>query len=112
MFHVNGLVKLFVAIHYESNEKIIKLLKESIDIGGKRVLDVGCGDGDITIPLAADAIKIVGIDPDPERITLARENSPSNLAGRLEFIDTSIEDYSFSNPISLYDVTLYLWSLC
>ena len=108
----NSVVRLvFMAIHYESDKKIIKLLNESIDFGGKRVLDVGCGDGAITIPLAAATERTVGIDPDIERTTSARENAPSDLDGRLEFIDTSIDEYNFADTSSPYDIALYLWSL-
>ncbi len=99
-----------MAILYESDEKIQRLLEKSVDYDGKRVIDIGCGDGKLALSIAARTEKTVGIDPDLEDIKLARQNTPTTLADRVEFIDTSIEDFK-PKTASPFDVALYLWSL-
>jgi predicted RNA methylase len=99
-----------MAILYESDEKIQRLLEKSVDYNGKRVIDIGCGDGKFVLSIAARTEKTVGIDPDLEDIKLARQNTPATLADRVEFFDTSIEDFKPETG-SPFDVALYLWSL-
>ena len=99
-----------MAILYESDEKIQRLLEKCVDFNGKRVIDIGCGDGKLALSIAARTEKIVGIDPDLEDIKLARQNTPAAIAGRVEFLDTSIEDFK-PKTASPFDIALYLWSL-
>ncbi|GMQ79250.1 MAG: hypothetical protein BMS9Abin02_1819 [Anaerolineae bacterium] len=99
-----------MAILYESDEKIQRLLEKSVDCNGKRVIDIGCGDGQLALSIAARTEKTVGIDPDLEDIKLARQNTTATLLGRVEFFDTSIEDFK-PNTTSPFDIALYLWSL-
>ncbi len=99
-----------MAILYESGAKIQRLLERSVDLTGKRVIDIGCGDGKLALAIAARTEKTVGIDPDLEDIKLARKNTPAAVAGRVEFIDTSIEDFK-PKTASPFDIALYLWSL-
>lgn len=40
-----------------------------------RVLDMGCGNGNINVPLASLGYEVVGIDSDPRSIQVARERS-------------------------------------
>ena len=100
-----------MTIYNGSDKKILELLNEHINFDGKSMLDIGCGDGTITISLAEGTKRTVGIDPDVERITTARTNTPSHLGGRLEFIDSSIADYSFAKTSTPFEIALYLWSL-
>ena len=50
-----------------------------------RVLEVGCGDGRLTLAYARRTRSVVGIDPDEKRIAEARRTLPPDLAGRVRF---------------------------
>lgn len=39
---------------------------------GERILDLGCGDGQLTLRIAASGAKVVGIDASPAMVTAAR----------------------------------------
>jgi SAM-dependent methyltransferase len=45
------------------------------DVRGKRVLDVGCGDGDLSVALARRGAMVVGLDASPAMIAAARERA-------------------------------------
>ncbi|MFI5781232.1 class I SAM-dependent methyltransferase [Nocardia sp. NPDC051570] len=51
--------------------------------GTGRLLDLGCGTGQLTLPLAAHVAEAVGMDPEPEMLTeaslQAREQSVTNV---------------------------------
>src|SRR5712692_1716100 len=51
---------------------------------GKDILEIGCGDGRITFSYAGMARKIVAIDPLPESIKIAKEQTPRGLSRKLE----------------------------
>src|SRR3979490_2572992 len=44
-------------------------------VRGKRVLDLGCGDGRLALGVAPFATRVEGIDPDPEAIAAAKSNA-------------------------------------
>ena len=39
---------------------------------GERILDLGCGDGQLTQRIAASGASVIGIDSSPEMVTAAR----------------------------------------
>jgi SAM-dependent methyltransferase len=67
---------------------------------GMRVLDLGCGPGDVSF-LAAEIVgpsgSVIGIDQAPEAIALARERTRENRIRNVDFELTTIED--FSSPV-------------
>lgn len=60
---------------------------------GEKVLDVGCGTGDLTAAIAASGAVPVGIDLSPEMIQKAREKYPS-----LTFVAANAETYRTEQP--------------
>jgi 2-polyprenyl-3-methyl-5-hydroxy-6-metoxy-1,4-benzoquinol methylase len=59
----------------------------------RRVLNVGCGSGELSCLLASAGHQVVGLDPDPTYIQLARDRAGDRYPGS-EFLVSSIEDYS------------------
>jgi SAM-dependent methyltransferase len=65
---------------------------------GARVLDIGCGTGNLTIRArrAESAVQITGIDPDPRALEKARKKAPGvtferGYAQELPFVDGSFD---------------------
>lgn len=79
----------------EYTEQILPLVHEHL-VGSRRVLDVGCGDGQIARMLAAGGSRVVGVDPtwNQIRIAGARGGGPSYAraaAHELPFADASFD---------------------
>ena len=66
-----------------------------IEVGslkGKRVLDIGCGDGNSTVLLALLGANATGIDISPEAIEVAKERAAvNNVSERTSFICSPLE---------------------
>lgn len=55
------------------------------DISGARILDAGCGAGQMTAELAARGAEVVAVDISPALIDIARKRLPDAHAGRVTF---------------------------
>lgn len=82
-------------------------VRELVDVTGKRVLEMGCGDGRFTFLYAQDAAYVLGIDPKRDEIHEARRDRPSSLARRVKFRVAK----TISPPRRRFDVALFSWSL-
>jgi len=76
---------------------------------GQRVLELGCGDGRLTVSIARDAAHVLAIDPDADVVARARHSLPTELADRVTYRVASgkaleIEPHAF-------DLTVFSWSL-
>lgn len=59
---------------------------------GREVLDVGCGIGHATEPLAVRGCIVTGLDPDAGRLAIAQERLPN-----LRFVQGSVEQLPFAD---------------
>jgi ubiquinone/menaquinone biosynthesis C-methylase UbiE len=73
------------------------------------VLELGCGDGRLTIGIAPDAASVLAFDPDADAVERARLALPAELEQQVTYrvaSGTAIE----IEPCS-FDLALFSWSL-
>jgi ubiquinone/menaquinone biosynthesis C-methylase UbiE len=79
------------------------------DFAGRRVLEMGCGEGRLTVGIARDAEHVLAFDPDADAITRARTTLPKELAERVTYQVASAKDIELE-PHS-FDLVVFSWSL-
>lgn len=75
----------------------------------QRVIELGCGDGRLTVPVARDAAQVLAFDPDREKIEDARRALPADLAERVEYRVAS--GTAIQVERGSFDLALFSWSL-
>jgi len=78
---------------------------------GKRVLEIGCGDGRLTWRYASEAAAVVGLDPDADKLQHAREDCPASLRERVELHDLGLEEFAAGFHTDRFDLAILAWSL-
>ena len=79
------------------------------DFRGQRVLELGCGDGRLTVPVAREAASVFAFDPDAPAVERARQSLPEELADRVAYLVASGKEVEVE-PRS-FDLVLFSWSL-
>lgn len=76
----------FVQINAAINARLVPLALEQLEVGATdRVLDLFCGLGNFTLPLACRAQEVVGVEGDASLVARARENARSNGIENVRF---------------------------
>jgi 23S rRNA (uracil1939-C5)-methyltransferase len=76
----------FIQVNAGLNQKMIARALELLDPQpADRVLDLFCGLGNFTLPLARRAGRVVGVEGDPGLIARARDNAQRNRLENVEF---------------------------
>lgn len=70
-----------------------KLILDEDDI----VLDVGCGEGSVTIPLARRVKKVIGLDSSPKMLEYLEKRAKDNDIDNIETILKPIEDIKYAD---------------
>lgn len=74
-------------------DEFFELLKDKFCLSGNdRILDLGCGTGQIAIPLAGSVKEVVAMDPEPEMITEGKEQATSRNLNNITWIVGGSED--------------------
>lgn len=93
-------IKSSICRHYGRDEKDLKALK------GLSILDVGCGGGIVSEPLARIGGSVTGIDADGVAIPVARDHAKKSGV-KVTYLQTSTENLIQNNRQS-FDVVLAL----
>jgi 2-polyprenyl-3-methyl-5-hydroxy-6-metoxy-1,4-benzoquinol methylase len=78
------------------------------EFAGKRVLEIGCGNGRLTWRYAEKAVHVTGIDPNPDKIERAIQATPDHLRGKVDFFANGIDSFLTNEK---FDLAIFSWSL-
>jgi ubiquinone/menaquinone biosynthesis C-methylase UbiE len=90
----------------ERNES--KYLHKFADFSGKRVLEIGCGEGRLTWQYAKTTHSTIAIDLDRDSLRVANFERPSDLEDKVHFSLAESENLPFSKEA--FDLALFAWS--
>jgi ubiquinone/menaquinone biosynthesis C-methylase UbiE len=98
-----------VARIVDPEEREADVLRRLVTFRGMNVLDIGCGDGRTARRITRTAASVVGVDPDPERIALARDHPREEGSGGLEFLLADV--VTLDLPAASLDAVIFTRSL-
>ncbi len=91
-------------------ENEIRALQKAAEWKGKRVLEIGCGEGRLTLRLAAlHPRHIEAMDPDAARVRLARKNRPERYGKLIAYHVGHAE--RLRSARDQFDIVIFSWSL-
>jgi len=86
-----------------------RLIQRFVEIKGRRVLEIGCGDGRLTRQYAPLASSVVAIEPDAAKIRAARRAAAAEGLTNISFrVGTAERVRLGGGP---FDIALFSWSL-
>jgi len=92
----------FIQVNAGVNQKMVTSALEWLDVQpGDRVLDLFCGMGNFTLPLATRAASVVGVEGVPALVEKGRENAQQNGLHNVTFFHENLEE----------DVTRQPWAI-
>lgn len=87
---------------FKYGEGVLELLEPR---AGERVLDVGCGTGELTARIAESGARVVGLDSSPDMIAAARARSCNRERNKdcdketgIEFVQADAANFAFDEP--------------
>lgn len=78
-------------------------------VRGKRVLDLGCGDGRLALGVAPLAATVDGLDADPEAIAAAKTNAREAGIRNARFATGAAQELPYAD--ASFDTVILSWSL-
>jgi 2-polyprenyl-6-hydroxyphenyl methylase / 3-demethylubiquinone-9 3-methyltransferase len=95
-------------LRIDPEQKEVDALERVAEWRGRRVLEVGCGAGRLSLRLARLGAVVYGIDPDPARIRAARQTL-RRFAGRVRFQVGRAE--CLAHATGSFDLVVLSWAL-
>lgn len=90
---------------HRMNPARMRFITTEVDLQGKRILDVGCGAGILTEPLARQAIMVLGIDLAVDALAVARLHAIEAGVKNVDYRATTVESLARESPGSIDIVT-------
>lgn len=98
-----------MALHIDPELNEVRALKQVADWHRKRVIEIGCGDGRLTLRLARLGALVHAIDPDAKLIRTARQSLPKRFAWRVRYHVGKAEHLDQANDS--FDLAVFAWAL-
>ena len=99
-----------MAIRVDPERNEIHALKEIGSWRDKKVIEIGCGDGRLTLRLAGLGAGLIhAIDPDTDLIRTARKNLPARFEQQIRYKVGSTEELKY--PSNTIDIAVFSWVL-
>jgi 2-polyprenyl-3-methyl-5-hydroxy-6-metoxy-1,4-benzoquinol methylase len=87
-------------------------LFELVELEGREVLEIGCGDGRLTWRYADRAAHVTAIEPFGDSIARAQKRLSEAPNELIEFRNITFEGFAADSDADVFDVALLSWSLC
>ena len=87
----------------------VDVLRRLVSFRDMSVLDVGCGDGHTARYIGRSAASVIGLDPDAERIALARGKDGEKGSCPLDYRCEDAVTMGF--PVASFDAVIFTRSL-
>ncbi|AHG82504.1 23S rRNA (uracil-5-)-methyltransferase RumA [Bibersteinia trehalosi USDA-ARS-USMARC-188] len=85
-------IRDFIQVNRELNPKMVETAINWLDLSGsERVLDLFCGMGNFTLPIAQQAKKVVGVEGVEPMVIQARQNAETSGIKNAEFYRTDLD---------------------
>jgi 2-polyprenyl-3-methyl-5-hydroxy-6-metoxy-1,4-benzoquinol methylase len=98
-----------MALRIDPEKNEVRALQQVTDWRGKRVLEVGCGEGRLTQRLARLGAQVEAIDPDAQRIRAARKSLPDGLKKRVHYAVGNGAKLKYQD--GAFDLVVFSWVL-
>lgn len=82
------------------NEDIPFYVDEAVHSGGP-VVELGCGTGRVSVPIALSGVDVVGLDSSPRMLMKARQKSEKYGTSNLSLIQADMTDFELTGKFSL-----------
>ena len=104
---------LMADVDYHAWADYLAHLLQKYSVPGKRVLDLGCGTGSITVPLAKKGYTLTGVDLSPEMLSLAAKKAEEAGCANIQWHEMDITEPdlewdSYDAIIATFDVINHL----
>ena len=84
-------------------------LRRIQDFTGARVIEVGCGDGRLTLGIAGRAAHVLAFDPDEAAVSRARAAVSDELRERVRYEVASATEIEVA--AASFDIAVFSWAL-
>ena len=88
------------------SSRVLAQLMHTYDVGGRRVLEVGCGLALASLVLASRGVDVTATDYHPEAQSFLDANRALNQSGPIDFFRTSWEDDGQDEPLGRFDLII------
>jgi ubiquinone/menaquinone biosynthesis C-methylase UbiE len=96
-------------VTFDPEQAETRVMHDLVDFAGADVLEVGCGDGRLTLRYANRARLVLALDPDAAEIERARASLPEQLCHTVTFQVADVT--SLVLPPAAFDVAVLSYSL-